>query len=172
MLDSSDQIKLRRLGFSAIARAVSPIEIDYNHELDTLAELLASVKRPGSFFASGSIETPMPRLEIEGVGTIAFPVLDSQAKEIVTQAKRAPYGRGEATLVDTRVRKVWQIAPDRIRLGGKGWKKTLDSILDMAVKGLGCQGAPVSARLYKLLIYDIGKGMISTIPWSSRTQTF
>ena len=121
--------------------AISSIEIDYNRDLDVLAELLASVKRPGSFFASGSIETPMPRLEIEGVGTIAFPVLDSQAKEIVAQAERAPYGRGEATLVDTRVRKVWQIAPAKIRLGGRGWKKTLDSVLDMALKGLGCQGA-------------------------------
>lgn len=140
---------------------MTPIEIDYSRDLDALAELLASVKRPGSFFASGSIETPMPRLEIEGVGTIAFPVLDRQVKEIVTEAERAPYGRGEATLVDTRVRKVWQIAPGKIQLGGRGWQKTLDSILDMAVKGLGCEGAPVSARLYKMLIYDEGSFFVS-----------
>ena len=120
---------MRRLGFSSIPEAVSSIEIDYNRDLDDLAELLASVKRPGSFYASGSIETPMPRLEIEGVGTIAFPVLDHQAKAIVAQAERAPYGRGEATLVDTRVRRAWQIAPGKIRLGGKGWENALDSVL-------------------------------------------
>ena len=140
---------------------MSSIDVDYNQDLSALAGLLSSVKRPGSFFTSGSIGASLPRLEIEGVGTIAFPVLDPQARAIVTAAERAPYGRGEATLVDTRVRKVWQIAGDKIRLGGNGWKKTLDSVVALCVKGLGCQSATVSATLYKLLLYDEGSFFVS-----------
>ena len=136
---------LRRPGLLSIPSAVSPTEVDYNPDL---AELLASVKRPGSFYGSGSIETPMSRPEIEGAGTIAFPVLDHQTKEIVAQAERAPDRRGEAPFVETSVRRAWQIAPEKIRLGGKSWERALDSVLDMAVKGLSCGGGPVSAELY------------------------
>ena len=41
------------------------ISVPYNRNLKPLEELLASVRRPGDFFVLGSIETPMPRLEVE-----------------------------------------------------------------------------------------------------------
>jgi hypothetical protein len=48
---------------------------------------------------------PMLRLDVVGVGTISFPVPELQAREIIRLAERAPYGRGERTVVDTTVRK-------------------------------------------------------------------
>lgn len=140
---------------------MTSLEIDYNRELDPLVETLASVRRPGSFFATGSVETTLPHLEIRGMGTVAFPVLANQVKEIITHAERAPYGRGEATLVDTSVRRVWQVAPEKVRLGGKTWKKTLATIVSRAAEGLGCAGAPVTAELYKLLVYDKSSFFVS-----------
>ena len=102
-----------------------PIGIEYNDELPKLTKLLARVKRPGEFYSRGTLEVPMPRLEIEGVGTIAFPVIAPQAREIIQQSTLAPYGRGEATLVDTSVRNVWQIAPSHLSITGKTWAPTL-----------------------------------------------
>ncbi|MBV9490873.1 MAG: 2OG-Fe(II) oxygenase, partial [Verrucomicrobia bacterium] len=130
--------------------------VTYNAELEPLVKVLAEVKRPGDFFASGSLVAPLPRVDIEGVGTIAFPLPETQAQAIVRQAELAPYGRGGQTLVDPNVRKVWQVAPSKVRLSGTTWTATFDTILARAVQGLGCQQARVGAELYKVLLYDPG----------------
>ena len=98
----------------------------------------------------------MPRVEVEGAGTLSFPVPDAQIAAIVRRAKRAPYGRGQDTIVDTSVRKVWQIAPGKVKIGGKSWAANFETILSKVKAGLGCDDASVSAELYKLLVYDRG----------------
>jgi hypothetical protein len=103
----------------------------------------------------------MPRLDIVGIGTISFPVPELQAREIIRVAERAPYGRGERTVVDTAVRKVCQVAPQKIRLSGIPWEETFKTILAQVVKGLGCQQVNVNAELYKVLLYDAGGFFIS-----------
>ncbi|WP_114949148.1 2OG-Fe(II) oxygenase [Microvirga calopogonii] len=120
-----------------------------------LAGVLATVRRPGDFFASGTIEFLAPQLEVEGVGPIALPLLQLQAKQLIAAAERAPYGRGEHTLVDTTVRRTWQIGPDQVRIQGRGWARTLATILARVCDGLGVTG-PVQAEFYKLLLYDEG----------------
>jgi hypothetical protein len=54
------------------------IEIEYNQELKPLEAVLSDVKHPGDFFVCGAIEIPMPRVEVEGAGTLSFPVPDTQ----------------------------------------------------------------------------------------------
>jgi predicted 2-oxoglutarate/Fe(II)-dependent dioxygenase YbiX len=125
-----------------------------------LAELLSTVKRPGDFFASGRVELMPPRLTVDGVGQIALPLLPVQAEQLIALAERAPYGRGAATIVDTNVRRTWQIGPDRVRLDGKRWQATLDRAVALAAAGLGVE-EPVSAALYKLLVYDEGSFFVS-----------
>jgi hypothetical protein len=132
------------------------IEIEYNQELKPLEAVLSDVKHPGDFFACAAIEIAMPRVEVEGAGTLSFPVPDAQIASIVRQAERAPYGRGEETIVDTSVRNVWQIAPGKIRIGGKSWPANFENILSKVKAGLGCDESSVSAELYKLLVYDRG----------------
>ncbi len=74
-----------------------------------LAEILGDVDRPGDFSASGRAEFLAPRLEVEGVGPIALPLLPAQAKQLIKAATRAPYGRGADTVIDTKVRRTWVI---------------------------------------------------------------
>jgi hypothetical protein len=132
------------------------IEIEYNQELKSLEAVLSDVKHPGDFFVCGAIEIPMPRVEVEGAGTMSFPVPDAQIASIVRRAERAPYGRGVETIVDTSVRNVWQIAPGKVKIGGKSWAANFENILSKVRAGLGCDDASVSAELYKLLVYDRG----------------
>jgi predicted 2-oxoglutarate/Fe(II)-dependent dioxygenase YbiX len=127
---------------------------------DELSDLLRTVRRPGDFHASGRLEFLAPRLVVEGVGQIALPLLPVQAEQLIAVAKRAPYGRGAATIVDTSVRRTWQIGPNQVRLGGKHWPETLNRIIALAAEGLGVS-EPVSAELYKLLIYDEGSFFVS-----------
>src|SRR5215468_7785344 len=125
-----------------------------------LAELLSTVQRPGDFFASGRLELPTPRLTVDGVGQIALPLLPAQAEQLIALAELAPYGRGAATIVDTNVRRTWQIGPDRVRIDGKRWQATLDRAVALAAEGLGIDER-VSAEFYKLLIYDKGSFFVS-----------
>jgi hypothetical protein len=66
--------------------ATIPVRVDYNHELKPLEDLLSGVERPGDFFVSGKLEAPMPKVEVEGVGVLSFPVPAAQIKEIIPQS--------------------------------------------------------------------------------------
>lgn len=127
---------------------------------DTLAATLTAVQRPGDYFASGTVDAYLPQLEVEAVGRIALPLLPQQAQQLVAVATQAPYGRGGETLVDTTVRKTRQINADQVKLGGRHWPKTLQEIIDRVVSGLSVTG-PVSAELYKLLVYESGDFFVS-----------
>ncbi len=137
------------------------IEIEYNQELKPLEAVVSGVKQPGDFFVSGAIEIPMPRVEVEGAGTLSFPVPAAQIAAIVRRAERAPYGRGDETIVDTSVRNAWQIASGKVKIGGRSWAANFETILSKVKAGLGCDNASVSAELYKLLVYDRGGFFLS-----------
>ena len=137
------------------------IEIEYSQDLKPLEAVLSGVKQPGDFFVCGAMEMPMPRVEVDGAGTLSFPVPDAQIAALVRQAERAPYGRGEETIVDTSSRNVWQIAAGKVKIGGKSWAANFESILSKVKAGLGCDDAIVSAELYKLLVYDCGGFFLS-----------
>src|SRR5262249_42236006 len=64
------------------------------------------------------------------------------------------------TVVDTTVRRTWQIAAERVHLGGKHWPQTLEAILARVAAGFGL-AKPATARLYKLLVYDEGSFFLS-----------
>lgn len=122
---------------------------------DALAAILRTVQTPGDFFAAGECALHVPLIEVEGIGPIALPLLPAQAAQLIAAAERAPYGRGADTLVDTSVRRTWQIGVDRVRIKGRHWPAMLGGIVERAAVGLGA-GTGIDAELYKLLVYDEG----------------
>lgn len=122
----------------------------------TLEDLLHSIDRPGDFFVHDRLLVPMPVLEVDGVGSLSFPVPDVQVRALIKVAERAPYGKGVETLVDTSVRDCWQIDAERVRLGGRAWPETFSGILGASATGLGCPVERLDAQLYKLLVYPSG----------------
>ena len=125
-----------------------------------LADILETVDRPGDFYAHGTHAFFLPRIEVDGVGPISLPLLPAQAEQLIAVAEQAPYGRGAETLVDTAVRRTWQIAADRIRLCGRQWEHDLGEIVRRTAVGLGVL-EPVNAELYKMLVYDAGSFFVS-----------
>jgi hypothetical protein len=119
------------------------------------ADVLGTVSRPNAFCVAGTEQILAPGLAVEGVGSIALPLLPVQAEQLIAIAERAPYGRGEDTLTDVTVRRTWQIAPDRVRIAGKHWPQTIQAVVARVAEGLGVAD-PVEAELYKLLVYDTG----------------
>jgi 2OG-Fe(II) oxygenase superfamily len=121
----------------------------------TLLKRLESVERPGDFCTGGLRTIFMPSIDVLGVGRIALPLLPAQAKALVAIAEAAPYGRGADTIVDSSVRRTWQIDPGKVEIGGRQWDKTLADLVADVASGLGVT-EPIAADFYKLLIYDAG----------------
>jgi len=118
-----------------------------------MASILQTVQTPGDYFAAGVCALHVPLIEVEGIGTIALPLLPARAAQLIAVAERAPYGRGADTLVDTTVRRTWQIGVDRVRIRGRHWPAMLDGIVERAAnaslkrrKGLRCCSVCPSVR--------------------------
>ncbi len=131
-------------------------DFPYSRSLAPLESLLAGVKRPGGFCVHGALALPMPMVQVDGVGLLSFPLPQAQIAALIAAAERAPYGRGAQTVVDTSVRRVWQIDAAQVRISGKSWPPSLGRILAETERGLGCENAAIQAELYKLLVYDPG----------------
>ena len=127
---------------------------------DQIFDSLQTVQRPGDFYATGRLDIFLPQLEVVGVGRIALPLLSMQAEQLVAMAEQAPYGRGQETLVDTDVRRTWQIDAPQVTIKGKHWSENLNTIVSNCAAGLGVSGE-VQAELYKLLVYDAGSFFVS-----------
>ena len=135
---------------------MSSIEVSYNGELDELESALTQVTRPGDYCVHGTLELPLPHIDVQRVGTLSWPLPKAQAQALIAIAERAPYGRGTQTLIDPEVRNAWQIGAAQLSIGGKSWPRTLAAVLDAARLGLGCADAEVHAEFYKLLAYEPG----------------
>ncbi len=121
-----------------------------------LLEALKKVDRPGTFCTSGHLPAMLPGLEVAGVGPVGLPFEKRQAAVLKKLARQAPYGKGTQTLVDTDVRRVWEIDADRVALRNPEWPDVLKQAIGAVQAELGLQNQKLEAHLYKLLLYEPG----------------
>jgi hypothetical protein len=145
-----------------------------NEPVTQLLSVLDSLGAQSRFCTSGRLQPVLPGLHVRGAGEIAMPVSTASAKTLIQRARPGPYGRGEETIVDLSVRRVWQLEPAQFSLRNPEWKSFLAGIVT-AVKGDFGIARDVEAQLYKLLIYENGsffkphrdtektKGMFATL---------
>ncbi len=126
--------------------------VDTTHGLQ---QLLAGLGEAARFESVGQLSAVLPGLEVKGIGSIGIPVAPADAKRIIGRASQAPYGRGEATIVDTEVRRVWQLDSTQFDLRNTAWNDAVASVVDAVKRDLGIRGK-VTAELYKLLVYEKG----------------
>ncbi len=70
--------------------------------------------------------------------------------------EQAPYGKGEKTLVDTSVRRVWRLSPGRFSLTNPDWQRLLDETLKTVQINLGLERQKLEGQLHELLLYEQG----------------
>ena len=90
------------------------------------------------------------------MGWIGFPLAPRQARELKKHCEQAPYGKGEETLVDTKVRRVWRLKPERFSLKNPAWGPFLAQTVARVQEDLGLQKQKLEAHLYELLLYERG----------------
>jgi predicted 2-oxoglutarate/Fe(II)-dependent dioxygenase YbiX len=124
--------------------------------MQELITLMDKVKTSGAFSVSGTLPSIPPGLDVKGVGHIGLPLTAHQAKALIALSEQAPFGRGEETIVDTDVRKSWQISADDFALGNPQWNEALQAAADQMGKDLGLSGCKIGVEQYKLLVYEEG----------------
>ena len=76
---------------------------------------------------------------------------------IIASSSQAPFGRGEDTIVDTSVRRTWQLPPMQFSINNSQWTGQLQALLNRVKDELGCDpNMTVTGELYKLLLYEPG----------------
>ena len=124
--------------------------------LEQLRNVLSKIDRPGTFCVSGTVPTVLPGLEVRGLGPIGLPMTGSLAKELITHCEQAPYGKGEKTLVDTSVRRVWRLKPAQFSLKNPEWQQFLKETLQKVQEELGLENQKLESHLHELLLYEKG----------------
>jgi hypothetical protein len=124
--------------------------------LPELSQALRKIDRPGSFCASGSAPAVLPGLEVDGLGPVALPLTARQAAALKKLCEPAPYGKGEETLVDPTVRRVWRLTPGRFALTNPDWEPFLRQTVGKVQEGLGLEKQKLHSHLYDLLLYEPG----------------
>lgn len=138
--------------------------VEYHSDADSedykssLIEILANVQTFGSFATSGRVPGDViTGLSVHDVGRISFPLIETQAKEIIGVCHQAPFGRGSQTIVDESVRKTWELNLDRFDLLNPAWPSVIKQVTKQVAQELGCPPeASIRASLYKMLLYEKG----------------
>ena len=123
--------------------------------MQELEKVLNKLGESSQFATCGSLPPVLPGLDLKGVGSIGTPVSPADAKRLIGAATQAPYGLGEKTVVDLKVRRVWQLEPPQFSLRNPDWHKHVAEIVAAVTSDFGI-GQKVEASLYKLLIYEKG----------------
>ncbi|CAH0392542.1 unnamed protein product [Bemisia tabaci] len=120
---------------------------------------LKELETPSAFaYSASSSSLPNPCLCLKRSGVVGLPLSAGEAQKIISQASQSPFGKGEDTIVDTSIRKSWELNPNQFTLQNPEWKKAVKSILDDVTVGLGIKkgSGRVSAKIHKLLLYEPG----------------
>lgn len=115
---------------------------------------LKDLKGSGKFISVHTADFVFPGLHVEGVGEIAYPVPEAQARMLVQVARKAPFGKGRETLVDPNVRSAWEIDANKLNFTGGRWAAFLKRLTGKVKQDLGLEDYTVAAHLYKLLVYE------------------
>ena len=73
-----------------------------------------------------------------------------------THARPAPYGRGEETVHDSKVRDARQIGAEHVQLSGRAWDELRDELLVAVARDMGLTETRLRLEPLKLLLYERG----------------
>ncbi|CAD0093435.1 unnamed protein product, partial [Aureobasidium mustum] len=127
-----------------------------------LLNYLDNIASSGDFATMKSFSKLPVNLEIRLLGDenqedaeIDIPLGLQDAQKLINVSRRAPFGKGEQTIVDTSFRNTWELDPSQFSLSDQ-WQPYVDTLMRSACVGLGVKTNDIRAELYKMLLYEKG----------------
>ncbi|MCY4100093.1 MAG: hypothetical protein OXF46_04150, partial [Rhodobacteraceae bacterium] len=90
--------------------------VEPNEALANLEKMIQEAGQPGEYYANGLSIAPIPKIDVEDVGVLSFPIPEFQAKQMLDVAERSPFGKGLETVIDTSVRDCWHFEPSQDKI--------------------------------------------------------
>lgn len=117
---------------------------------------LNKIKGEGSFISHHVSPFHFPGLVVKDVGEISYPINEAQIKKLIDKANKAPFGKGNKTIVDTTVRSAWEIDATDLSFTDTEWQGFIRKLTEKIKPDMGLEDYSISAVLYKMLIYEEG----------------
>lgn len=124
-----------------------------------ISNILLDITGPSSFAYGSKIPNPPnPGLYIKDHGVIGMPLSQYDAKVIISKSQQSPFGKGSKTLVDTCIRKSWELDTSQFTIRNPLWDQSIRDLVTVVYKELAltCGAQNITAQLYKLLLYEQG----------------
>lgn len=142
------------------------ILIHYQHkqadcEMKKIFQILNQLNTPDSFYSTGTIPNIFPDILIQNETGITLPFRSSAVKTVHGYFKDAPYGKGEETVYDEKVRKTLELSPEDFCIQNPLWENEISQILKNIRSDLDLGKKSISANLYKMLLYRKGDFFLS-----------
>jgi hypothetical protein len=142
-------------------RSTSDSDDLYSSDIKTqIRSTLEDLVWVGSFASFGKINKFIdPQVFVDGLGRIQLPLTEESAQSLIRACHQSSFGKGDQTIIDTSVRRSWELNSDQFLLQSFKWQKELDSIVSDALTELGLddlEARETEAQLYKMLLYEKG----------------
>lgn len=131
-----------------------PLQIDICHGIDCISQ-----DTKGEWASSGPLSGPFadPILVVDEAGPIGFPLNEVDAQRIIAASHQAPFGKKEQTIVDTDVRRTWELNASDFTIGNRSFRQLVRNTVRTATAELGiASSVEVRADVYKTLLYEKG----------------
>lgn len=115
--------------------------------------------KTSSEFAVGKVSTDLtttPGIKITNYGPLSLPVTEATIGDLRKHFHQAPYGLGEATIIDKNVRDSYQLDPEKFEISNARFHLGVQKLVQQVKLELGCSNNNVTSKLYKLLLYEPG----------------
>jgi hypothetical protein len=121
-----------------------------------LLECLDAIETEGNFSSSFHAPAfPNPGLYVKDHGLVGLPLSHADAQAIASLSRQAPFGRKDETVVDTAVRKTWELGAEQFEFKNPRWIAYVQELGRKAIKDLGVK-VGAHPEIYKLLLYEEG----------------
>ena len=129
---------------------------------ELLYEAFGAIQFKGTFAATGKVdvENNLPRINVEGVGRLSWPIHTHQIEQLKNVMEKAPFGKGSELVYDEKVRKALHIDSSKIKVDN-----SFDKLVGIVAAQLGLE-CSIEARLHKLVLYEEG----GTFDWHQDTE--
>ena len=130
-----------------------PPHIGYGADREGLVEAIRNALRPRAWSVGTS--DAGPDITVGGLA-MSCPPTPEDLTHLETLATPAPYGRGEDTILDAKVRDARQIDAEHMTLEGAAWTALKQTMLTEIATRMGLEDTKLSLVPLKLLIYERG----------------
>lgn len=123
-----------------------------------ISHQLGQIDAPGTFATRFRAPAEDLEIEVQGVGSLKFPIATQQARKLRKIASASPFGLRDLTLHNTSVRHSWEIAANQVNIAEQRWMPVLANYLETIRADLGLPDeCNLEAEIDKLLLYEKGQ---------------